>query len=239
MQDQVHPSARGARRARLRRRPAGFAAGSAHARDARRCAGRVRRAGHGGAGNSQHLRRTRGQHRHEHRSERHQRRRRPRSWDLRSPAFRRASCNAGTIHISDGVALQAKSDLTTAYNDAAGRSSTASDFLRPRRSHADVRGVHLRDLTRAQRRPHPRRPGRPERRIHLPGRIDPHHRLGKPRHADRRGAGLQRVLAGRQLGHDRNRQSVRREHPGPDVHLADDRRHAERQRARAQRRRHA
>ena len=34
--------------------------------------------------------------------------------------------NAGTIHTTDGVALQAQSDLTTAYNDAAGRSSTAS-----------------------------------------------------------------------------------------------------------------
>ncbi|MGO9958950.1 MAG: ice-binding family protein [Solirubrobacteraceae bacterium] len=34
--------------------------------------------------------------------------------------------NAGTIHISDAVALQAKSDLVTAYDDAAGRSSTAT-----------------------------------------------------------------------------------------------------------------
>ena len=34
--------------------------------------------------------------------------------------------NAGTIHITDAVALQAQSDLTTAYNDAAGRSSTAT-----------------------------------------------------------------------------------------------------------------
>jgi len=32
----------------------------------------------------------------------------------------------GTIHAADGVALQAKADLTTAYNDAAGRSSTAA-----------------------------------------------------------------------------------------------------------------
>jgi hypothetical protein len=32
----------------------------------------------------------------------------------------------GTIHAADGVALQAKSDLATAYNDAAGRSSTAA-----------------------------------------------------------------------------------------------------------------
>jgi hypothetical protein len=34
--------------------------------------------------------------------------------------------NAGTMHITDAVALQAQNDLTTAYNDAAGRSSTAS-----------------------------------------------------------------------------------------------------------------
>jgi hypothetical protein len=34
--------------------------------------------------------------------------------------------NAGTFHVADAVALQAKSDLTTAYNDAAGRSSTAT-----------------------------------------------------------------------------------------------------------------
>jgi Ice-binding-like len=33
---------------------------------------------------------------------------------------------AGTTHVSDGVALQAKNDLVTAYNDAAGRSSTAT-----------------------------------------------------------------------------------------------------------------
>jgi len=34
--------------------------------------------------------------------------------------------NAGTIHVDDAVAQQAQSDLTTAYNDAAGRSSTAT-----------------------------------------------------------------------------------------------------------------
>jgi hypothetical protein len=33
---------------------------------------------------------------------------------------------AGTTEIADGVALQAKNDLVTAYNDAAGRSSTAT-----------------------------------------------------------------------------------------------------------------
>ena len=34
--------------------------------------------------------------------------------------------NAGTVHATDGVAAQAQADLTTAYNDAAGRSSTAT-----------------------------------------------------------------------------------------------------------------
>ena len=34
--------------------------------------------------------------------------------------------NAGTFHVTDAVALQAQNDLTTAYNDAAGRSSTAT-----------------------------------------------------------------------------------------------------------------
>ena len=40
--------------------------------------------------------------------------------------FPPGTVNAGTFHVTDGVALQAKNDLTTAYNDAAGRSSTAT-----------------------------------------------------------------------------------------------------------------
>jgi len=38
--------------------------------------------------------------------------------------FPPGTVNGGTIHAADGVALQAQKDLTTAYNDAAGRSST-------------------------------------------------------------------------------------------------------------------
>jgi hypothetical protein len=34
----------------------------------------------------------------------------------------------GATHIADGVALQAKSDLVTAYNDAAGRSATGGNI---------------------------------------------------------------------------------------------------------------
>jgi hypothetical protein len=40
--------------------------------------------------------------------------------------FPPGTVNAGTIHGADAVASQAKSDLVTAYNDAAGRSSTAA-----------------------------------------------------------------------------------------------------------------
>jgi hypothetical protein len=38
--------------------------------------------------------------------------------------FPPGTVNAGTMHVTDAVALQAQNDLTTAYNDAAGRSST-------------------------------------------------------------------------------------------------------------------
>jgi hypothetical protein len=40
--------------------------------------------------------------------------------------FPPGTVQGGTIHAADSVALQAQSDLTTAYNDAAGRSSTAT-----------------------------------------------------------------------------------------------------------------
>jgi hypothetical protein len=40
--------------------------------------------------------------------------------------FPPGTVNAGTIHAADAVASQAKGDLVTAYNDAAGRSSTAT-----------------------------------------------------------------------------------------------------------------
>jgi hypothetical protein len=40
--------------------------------------------------------------------------------------FPPGTVTAGTMHAADAVALQAKGDLVTAYNDAAGRSSTAT-----------------------------------------------------------------------------------------------------------------
>lgn len=40
--------------------------------------------------------------------------------------FPPGSVNGGTIHATDAVAAQAQADVTTAYNDAAGRSTTAT-----------------------------------------------------------------------------------------------------------------
>ena len=53
----------------------------------------------------------------------------------------------GTTHAGDAVALQAKTDLTTAYNDAAGRTPAATAPGGPRRAHA-----HARRLLRPRRR---------------------------------------------------------------------------------------
>jgi hypothetical protein len=46
--------------------------------------------------------------------------------DTAVTGFPPGTVNAGTIHAADAVASQAKADLVTAYNDAAGRSSTAT-----------------------------------------------------------------------------------------------------------------
>jgi hypothetical protein len=61
--------------------------------------------------------------------------------------FPPGTVTAGTVHAADAVALQAQSDLATAYIDAAGRSSTATIS-------ADLAG---RTLT----------PGSTRRRVHL------------------------------------------------------------------------
>ena len=146
--------------------------------------------------------------------------------------------SAGTIHAADAVALQAKSDLTIAYGDAAARSSTSSIS-------ADLAGRTLTpgvytsassiglsgDLT-------------------LDGQGDPSSvfvfqagstltaALRQPRPVHRRRAGVQRLLAGRQLGEHRLGQRVRRQHPRADVDHAEDRRHAVRPGAGPQRRGH-
>ena len=87
----------------------------------------------------------------------------------------------GAIHAADGPALQAQSDLTTAYNDAAGRTP-------PALLSADLGGLTLTagvykapGALGLHRGAHARRPGRPQLGVHLPGRLDAHHRVGQPR----------------------------------------------------------
>ena len=145
----------------------------------------------------------------------------------------------GTTYAADAIALKAQSDLTIAYDDAAARTPAVS-------APADLGGLTLapgvyqqRVVARADRDAHARRPGRSERRLRLPGRLDADHRVGEPGQARQRRAGLQRVLEGRQLRHARDRHGPRRQHPGADVDLDERRRHAARPGARAQRRRDA
>ena len=145
----------------------------------------------------------------------------------------------GTIHAADAVALQAQSDLTTAYNDAAGRTP-------PALLSADLGGLTLTagvykapGCARADRGAHARRPGRPQLRLHLPGRLDADHRVREPREPHQRRAALQRLLAGRQLRDVRDDVGLRRQRHGPDVDLAEQRRHPAGAGAGAQRQRHA
>ena len=144
--------------------------------------------------------------------------------------FPPGTVNAGTIHAADSVALQAQSDLTTAYTDAAGSSSTATIS-------ADLAGRTLTpgvytsasslglsgDLTLDAQ-------GNPNAVFVFQAGSTLTTGSGEPS-AHRRGASLQRVLAGRQLGDDRHEQRVRRKHLGADLDLADYRRDAGRERA--------
>ena len=86
----------------------------------------------------------------------------------------------GTTYAADAIALKAQSDLTIAYDDAAARTPAAT-------APADLGGLTLtpgvyqqRVVARADRDAHARRPGRSERRLRLPGRLDADHRVGEP-----------------------------------------------------------
>ena len=145
----------------------------------------------------------------------------------------------GTTHAANAVALQAKSDLTAAYDDAAGRTPPAP-------APADLGGLTL-------------TPGvyRSASSLALTGELtldaqgDPSavfvFQAGSTlitASASRvrlvNGAqAVQRLLAGRQLRHARDVDGLRRQHPGADVDLDERRRHAERAGAGAQRRGHA
>ena len=56
----------------------------------------------------------------------------------------------------------------------------------------------------SRRTDHPRRPGQPQRRVHLPGRQRADHRLGHPGAPDQWRSALQRLLGDRLVGHARH-----------------------------------
>ena len=111
----------------------------------------------------------------------------------------------GTNHAGDAVTQQAKNDLVTAYNNAAGQVADHDPIA------ADLAGLTLTpgvynsaSSIGPQRRADTERRRRPERGLRLPGRLGAHDRVGQPDQPDQRRPVLQRVLAGRQLGDARH-----------------------------------
>ncbi len=106
----------------------------------------------------------------------------------------------GATHKADAVASKAQSDLVIGYNDAAGRaktSSVAGDLV----GKTLTAGVYNSTGPIAlERHPDIERPGKPERRLHLPGRLNVDNSHSEQGECHQRRTGLQRLLAGRQLG---------------------------------------
>ena len=128
----------------------------------------------------------------------------------------------GTTHDDDGVAAGAQSDLTTAYNDAAGRSPTADvpgfigagQTLLPgvykASSSLDVGGSLYLDAH-----------GDPSAVFIFQVGLYARHRLIQPRDPGRWRASLQRVLAGGQFSHARDGLHLPGHDPRPDIDHGD------------------
>ena len=122
---------------------------------------------------------------------------------------------------NDAVAAQAQSDLTTAYNVAAGQPVSAANDLTgtgPRRPDADRRRLPLQLRRPAHGPAHARRPGRSQRAVRLRDRLDADHRVGQLGGAGQRRLTLQRLLAGRQLGHARHHHGLPGQPDGAHEH---------------------
>ena len=137
--------------------------------------------------------------------------------------FPPGTVNSGTIHAADAAAAGAQADLTTAYNDAAGRVKSASiggfigagQTLAPgvynATSSLDVGGSLTLDAH-----------GDAGAVFIFQAGSHPGHQYRQQDPAHRRGAGLQRVLAGGQLGHPEDEFHLPGHHLGPDLdHGAD------------------
>ena len=139
----------------------------------------------------------------------------------------------GTIHLGDPIAAQAQGDLTTAFNDAAGRTLdavliSAGDLggktLAPGLYKSAPLACHIVSGSYA------RRPRQPECCLDLPDAVLHTHRVKRPPgNSGRRRRGPQHLLAGRQFSDSGNDLCLQREHPGTYCNHGDDRRQAGRQ----------
>ena len=194
---------------------------------------RKRRACSAGAGeprNDRQLRGSRGHDGHEHRSHDGERKPRVESGQLghRVPArprerrgAERGQCCGGAGAVGSGHCVQRR------------RRADARDYCgrgHPRRADADRRRLQRRG-PRPDRNPHARRAGRQRGRLHLPGGVDAHHRVGESGEAGQRRLAVQRLLAGRKLSDARDYHELQGDDPRPHVHRAEHRRHGGRQAA--------
>ena len=125
----------------------------------------------------------------------------------------------GTIHAADAVALQAQSDVTTAYNDLAGQACNADLTGQDLGGHTLTPGVYcFRSSAQLTGDTHSRRPGQPQCGLHFQDREHAHDRKQLVRCRDQWRYKLQRVLAGRQLRDSRYSHCVRREYSRAHEH---------------------
>ena len=147
----------------------------------------------------------------------------PRSWASAFPPSSTAPLTA-----NDAVAANAKDDLTTAYNVAAGQPvSRANNLTGTNLGNRTLTAGAYRYSSSAQLTgaAHPRRPGRSQRAVRLRDRLDADHRRGQLGGSRERSLTLQRVLAGRQLGHARHHHGLPGQPDGAHEHLAEQRGH--------------
>ena len=144
----------------------------------------------------------------------------------------------GASHSADAVALQAQADLTNAYNVAAGQPvSPANDLTGTDLGNRTLTAGAYRFTSSAQLTGPLtlERGGRPQRAVRVRDHLGADDRVGQLRRAGQRRQPLQRLLAGRQLGDARHHDGLPGQPDGALEHLAQQRGHRDRPRARAQR----
>ena len=143
---------------------------------------------------------------------------------------------SGDTHSADAVSLQAKADLATAYDAAAARTPatpvpadlggrTLTPGVYGSASSLGLTGTVTLDAQ-----------GDPNAVFVFQAGSTLITASGEPREPRQRGAGVQRVLAGRKLRHARERHGLRRQHPRAGIDHDERRRPADRAGARAHRR---